>query len=422
MWAKLPGHPFWPGLRVDLDRDAVPPETLAMRKENEALVIFFGENSFGWVREDQVLDFKEAYAEKAREPIRNKARFNSALQEALNDVERRDGGFVPPAVQQRGKSGGHANGGGKTSGEDEKKAKTGDVVVGGAPPAGMDPSANDAGEVMKAMAAAASAAVASGRTTTEGCACRVCAAMAKGSPKSGKGAVCLRIEAQRAAAKHPVGAMLALQGAASVGHNIEIYWPLDHVHYTARVTSYDPVELQHMVMYEADGVREFLCLWNEDVKVLDGPTPGEGPAPSAPRDHGEKPGAAAAHAAEGVGGGGRGAEAEAKAEAATNAAKQEPMWSKKPPTRRTRRLSGGCGRRAAHGSAVRDGERGGGGELEGVDRPIARVTTTTSAGAEHRTLRNDTSVVLGTSTRLTSNAPTVERLAFGASIFCWFEK
>ena len=324
VWAKLPGHPFWPGLRVDLDRDAVPPETLAMRKENEALVIFFGENSFGWVREDQVLDFKEAYAEKAREPIRNKARFNSALQEALNDVERRDGGFVPPAVQQRGKSGGHANGGGKTSGEDEKKAKTGDVVVGGAPPAGMDPSANDAGEVMKAMAAAASAAVASGRTTTEGCACRVCAAMAKGSPKSGKGAVCLRIEAQRAAAKHPVGAMLALQGAASVGHNIEIYWPLDHVHYTARVTSYDPVELQHMVMYEADGVREFLCLWNEDVKVLDGPTPGEGPAPSAPRITGEKPGAAAAHAAKASAAAAGGAEAEAKAEAATNAAKQEP--------------------------------------------------------------------------------------------------
>ena len=324
VWAKLPGHPFWPGLRVDLDRDAVPPETLAMRKENEALVIFFGENSFGWVREDQVLDFKEAYAEKAREPIRNKARFNSALQEALNDVERRDGGFVPPAVQQRGKSGGHANGGGKTSGDDEKKAKTGDVVVGGAPPAGMDPSAADAGEVMKAMAAAASAAVASGRTTTEGCACRVCAAMTKGSPKSGKGAVCLRIEAQRAAAKHPVGAMLALQGAASVGHNIEIYWPLDHVHYTARVTSYDPVELQHMVMYEADGVREFLCLWNEDVKVLDGPTPGEGPAPSAPRDHGEKPGAAAAHAAKASAAAAGGAEAEAKAEAATNAAKQEP--------------------------------------------------------------------------------------------------
>lgn len=137
--------------------------------------------------------------------------------------------------------------------------------------------------------------------------------------------MCLRIEAQRAAAKHPVGAMLALQGAASVGNTIEIYWPLDHVHYTARVTSYDPVELQHMVMYEADGVREFLCLWNEDVKVLDGPTPGEGPAPSAPRDHGEKPGAAAAHAAKASAAAGGGAEAEeAKAAAATTAAKEEP--------------------------------------------------------------------------------------------------
>ena len=55
--------------------------------------------------------------------------------------------------------------------------------------------------------------------------------------------------------------MLALQGAGSVGTDIEIYWPLDEVHYVARVTSYDPAELQHMVTYEADGVREFLCLW-----------------------------------------------------------------------------------------------------------------------------------------------------------------
>ena len=135
VWAKLPGHPFWPGLRVDLEpgaRDVVPPETLAMRKEHEALVIFFGENSFGWVREDQVLDFKDAYAEKAREPIRNKARFNAALAEALRDVERRDDGFVPPAVHPRGRAGrhgredhGHGGGahkhhGGGSSGSDKK--------------------------------------------------------------------------------------------------------------------------------------------------------------------------------------------------------------------------------------------------------------------------------------------------------------
>ena len=128
MWAKLPGHPFWPGLKVDLKKDKVPPETMNMRKENEALVIFFGENSFGWVREDQVLDFKEAYAEKAREPIRNKARFNSALQEALNDIEKRGVAFVPPAIQQRGKSGGHH---GHANGHAHKKdvKKDGDCLL-----------------------------------------------------------------------------------------------------------------------------------------------------------------------------------------------------------------------------------------------------------------------------------------------------
>ena len=213
------------------------------------------------------------------------------------------------------------------------------------------------------MAAAASAAVASGRTTTEGCACRVCAAMAKGSPKSGKGAVCLRIEAQRAAAKHPVGAMLRAAGAASVGHNIEIYWPLDHVHYTARVTSYDPVELQHMVMYEADGVREFLCLWNEDVKVLDGPTPGEGRRPARRGITGKKPGAAAAHAARrrrrrpGGGGGGEGGGGDERRQAGTGCGRRS--------RRRGGRASQRMGRRAAHGSAVRDGERGGGGTRGG---------------------------------------------------------
>jgi len=42
-----------------------------------------------------------------------------------------------------------------------------------------------------------------------------------------------------------------------------------------------------MVTYEADGVREFLCLWKEDVKVLDGTEERHAKsgvdAPSAPR-------------------------------------------------------------------------------------------------------------------------------------------
>ena len=419
VWAKLPGHPFWPGLNVGLgggsDGDVVPNETRAMGKvrnfpnhltpplrlpilvlrrehydqkgafprtvtltdpsyygvqytlpnpsyqslihmaerltlsfsscqDGESLVIFYGENSFGWVREDQVLDFKLAYAEKAREPVRNKARFNSALNEALRDIEQRDDGFVPPVIAQRGKSGGRGHGHGrgdgdktpksvaqtpassggdggvgehgeKASGEKSQlgftgkehlvgssntaageslksrdlsaKAKAGLSLMDAATLAAL-PQANtqngDAAAAMAAMAAAADEAVARGNRKIEGCACRVCS-----SPTSQD--VCLRIEAQRMCGKYPVGAMLALQGGASVGNNIEIYWPLDEVHYVAQVTSYDPSELQHMVTYEADGVREFLCLWKEDVKVLDGPhnaSRGDG-GPSAPRAAFAKP-------------------------------------------------------------------------------------------------------------------------------------
>ena len=91
-------------------------------QDGESLVIFYGENSFGWVREDQVLDFKLAYAEKAREPVRNKARFNSALNEALRDIEQRDDGFVPPVIAQRGKSGGRGHGHGRGDGDKTPKS------------------------------------------------------------------------------------------------------------------------------------------------------------------------------------------------------------------------------------------------------------------------------------------------------------
>ena len=320
VWAKLPGHPFWPGLRVELERDDVASETLRMRKENEALVVFFGENSFGWVREEQVLDFKDSYADKAREPMRNKARFNAALQEAMNELAKRDDAFVPPAIVQKGKSGSHAapSHGAKGAAKDEHKNEHKDSPAasggsrGGGGGSGKENASQAAragdGEnsgVMAAVAAAAAAAVASGKIHTDGCVCRVCAAWAKApkdeanaggasGKKNGSSAVCLKIEAQRSAASHPVGAMLALQGEGSVGTAIEIYWPLDQVHYGASIVSFDAVELQHMVQYEADGVREFLCLWNEDVKVVSGDGAAGGAAPSAPRDHGKEAGLAAA--------------------------------------------------------------------------------------------------------------------------------
>ena len=101
---EAPRTVLWPGLKVDLKKDKVPPETMNMRKENEALVIF-GENSFGWVREDQVLDFKEARRRRGTHPQQGSVPPRPAGgSERHREARRR---FVPPAIQQRGKSGGH---------------------------------------------------------------------------------------------------------------------------------------------------------------------------------------------------------------------------------------------------------------------------------------------------------------------------
>ena len=61
-----------------------------MGQENEVLVVFFGENSFGWVREDQCLDYEEHYATKSRDPARNKARFQAAVKHADDELLIRD--------------------------------------------------------------------------------------------------------------------------------------------------------------------------------------------------------------------------------------------------------------------------------------------------------------------------------------------
>ena len=63
-------------------RERVAP----MGQENEVLVVFFGENSFGWVREDQCLDYEEHYATKSRDPARNKARFQAAVKHADDEL------------------------------------------------------------------------------------------------------------------------------------------------------------------------------------------------------------------------------------------------------------------------------------------------------------------------------------------------
>ena len=92
VWAKLPGHPHWPGLRVDEVKhgDVVPKAAKQMQKDgNDVCVVFFGEKSFGWLPETSIVAFEVGYKQHSHAPVRGKARFLNALKYANAEKELR---------------------------------------------------------------------------------------------------------------------------------------------------------------------------------------------------------------------------------------------------------------------------------------------------------------------------------------------
>lgn len=227
VWAKLPGHPFWPGLRVNLETDFIPEDARKMSRDGEVLVVFFGENSFGWVREENCLDFSEHYESKSRDPARNKSRFQAALKQA-NDEH-----FIRETMQERDKLRKIAmkNGGHKFRSR------------GGSP-----------------------------MPELRGCMCKACTSVsADGNSESPK---CIRVEAADSASRGHIGAKLTIQGKTVVGKQIFVFWPLDKASYPGKIVDYDPIELRHCVEYAEDGVKEFLSLWKEDITLAPSETVG----------------------------------------------------------------------------------------------------------------------------------------------------
>ena len=228
VWAKLPGHPFWPGMRVNLEKDFIPDDAHAMSREGEVLIVFFGESSFGWVREDQCLDFQEHYATKSRDPGRNKARFQAALKQANDELQIRE-----------------------TQAERDKLRKRAAQV--------STPHKFPVREKRVALA------------QVKGCTCRACTT----APAAGDAAQrCIRSEVAEKATSGHIGAKLTIQGKGVIGKNILIFWPLDQARYPAKIVNYDSHELRHQVQYVQDGVQEFLSLWKEDVSLAEGETLG----------------------------------------------------------------------------------------------------------------------------------------------------
>lgn len=237
VWAKLPGHPFWPGMRVNEEKDLIPEDARAMARENEVLIVFFGESSFGWVREEHCLDFQQHYAAKSREPGRNKARFLAALKQANDELQIRE-----------------------TQAERDKLRKLAAQVSTSHKFPTRDTSFKRA-PVLE----------------LKGCTCRACTTAGDSVQR------CIRSEAAEKATSGHIGAKLTIQGKGVIGKSVLVFWPLDMASYPARIVEYDPHELRHKVQYDQDGVQEFLSLWKEDISLPQGETMG-GNVPDADHD------------------------------------------------------------------------------------------------------------------------------------------
>jgi hypothetical protein len=259
VWAKLPGHPHWPGLRVDEKKhgDVVPKAAKNMQKDGaDICVVFFGEKSFGWVPETAIVDFEVGYKQHSHAPSRGKSRFLNALKYATAEKELRKN---PPA---------QAN-----ALDDLNKTTThfGSLDANGtfvAPP--LLPAANPMGavepidyEIVERNKCEVELALSQGR-----CPCKMCENLK--SIKESNPETCLRLRCISASTSGKTGAKLASQGAKAVGKMISILWPLDDARYVAEVISYDARELKHLVRYCEDDVREYVSLWEEDVQFVRG--------------------------------------------------------------------------------------------------------------------------------------------------------
>ena len=257
VWAKLPGHPHWPGLRVDEVKhgDVVPKAAKQMQKDgNDVCVVFFGEKSFGWLPETSIVDFEVGYKQHSHAPVRGKARFLNALKYANAEKE----------LRKNEAKNGLANG--NVGGRATTVANAAAAAAG--PNGALVPPANPMGavepidyEAVERNKKEVEKALLEGR-----CPCKMCENVK--SIRDSNPETCLRLRCISASTSGKTGAKLASQGGKAVGKMISILWPLDDARYIAEVISYDARELKHLVRYVEDDVREYVSLWEEDVQFV----------------------------------------------------------------------------------------------------------------------------------------------------------
>uniref|UniRef100_A0ACD5ZP18 Uncharacterized protein n=1 Tax=Avena sativa TaxID=4498 RepID=A0ACD5ZP18_AVESA len=90
VWAKVLGHPWWPG-QVFAPADASAPALREKRRRDAVLVACFGDGTFVWADVEDLLPFRHGFPRLADAGGRSssKAAFARALDDALDEVSRR---------------------------------------------------------------------------------------------------------------------------------------------------------------------------------------------------------------------------------------------------------------------------------------------------------------------------------------------
>lgn len=85
VWAKVKSHPWWPGQIFDpSDASAFAK---SVQKSDRALVAFFGDGTFGWLQQSQLMRFQPNFEKKVKQTTMKL--FSKAVAEALEEVCRR---------------------------------------------------------------------------------------------------------------------------------------------------------------------------------------------------------------------------------------------------------------------------------------------------------------------------------------------
>lgn len=85
VWAKVKSHPWWPGQLYDPKLASV--SAMELKRDSCFLVAFFGDSTFGWFGEAELIPFAPNFAQKSKQTLAHN--FVDAVEDALEEVYRR---------------------------------------------------------------------------------------------------------------------------------------------------------------------------------------------------------------------------------------------------------------------------------------------------------------------------------------------